>query len=245
MGSSVGGQHRTVAMTTVVRVTRAHVLPASITAGGRQRRSRALLAVTASSVLALAACGGGDDDADTTTVPSTSTTLPAPIITEPAPIATTAPITTSPASPVQYVTEGASVMVVNASRIDGAAGRLSERLAAVEFVMVDPGNYTLGQLDVSKIYVAPGDAAAQAVAESLKAGFGGGSIEVLDLPAPPPTDSGSVNGATVLVAMGNDIADKTLDELQGITPPPTSAPDTATGDDTATASETASDTATG
>jgi hypothetical protein len=230
-------------MTTVVRVTRAHVLPASITAGGRQRRSRALLAVTASFVLALAACGGGDDDADTTTIPSTSTTLAAPVVTDPEPIVTVPPVTTPPASPVQYVTEGASVMVVNASRIDGAAGRLSERLAAVEFTVVDPGNYTLGQLDVSKIYFDPANAEAQAVAESLKAAFGGGSIEVLELPSPPPTDSGEVNGAGVLVAMGNDIADKTLDELQGITPPPTSAPDTATADETATGSETASDTA--
>lgn len=234
-------------MTTVVGVTRAHVLPASITAGGRQRRSRALLAVTASSLLALAACGGGDDEADTTTVPSTSTTQPAPIVETPETIATTPPPTSPTPETVQYVTEGASVMVVNASRIDGAAGRMSERLAAVEFVMVEPGNYTLGQLDVSKIYFAAGDAAAQAVAESLKAGLGGGSIEVLELPAPPPTDSGSLNGATVLVAMGNDTADKTLDELQGITPPPTSAPETATAteEESGTASDTASDTATG
>ena len=49
---------------------------------------------------------------------------------------------------VAYVTEGASVMVTNASRVDGAAGRMSDRLAAVGFTMVEPGNYSLGQIDV-------------------------------------------------------------------------------------------------
>jgi hypothetical protein len=34
---------------------------------------------------------------------------------------------------------------------------------------------------------------------------------------PPPVEGGDAKGATVLIAMGNDIADKTLDELQGIT----------------------------
>ena len=41
---------------------------------------------------------------------------------------------------------------------------------------------------------------------------------------PPPVDTGDALGAGVLVAMGNDVADKTLDELQGITPPATTAP---------------------
>ena len=41
-----------------------------------------------------------------------------------------------------------------------------------------------------------------------------------------------VPGAGVLVAMGNDTADKTLDELQGITPPATTAPDSSAPDST-------------
>ena len=78
-------------------------------------------------------------------------------------------------------------------------------------------------------------------AESLKAAFGGGDIEIVEMGAPPPVDGGDALGATVLVAMGNDIADKTLEELQGITTTTTAAPETTTAD--STESTTASTTA--
>lgn len=177
----------------------------------------------AAAALVLAACGGGDDETTTTTEATQPPTQP-PLITEPpATLATLPPVETGPL-PVTYVTEGATVMVTNASRIDGGAGRMSERLGAVGFQMVAPGNYTLGQLDVTKVYYDAANPTAKAVADSLQAALGGGSIEVLELPVPPPVDSGTVNGAGVLIAMGNDTADKTLDELQGIAPAPTSAP---------------------
>jgi hypothetical protein len=195
--------------------------------------------------LVLAACGGGDDD-DTATDTATDTlaTQP-PLQTEPPVVVTTLPpvATTGGPTPVSYVTSGASVMVANASRIDGAAGRLTERLSDVGYETVAAGNYSLGQLEVSKIYYDAANTSAKAVADSLKAAFGGGGIEVLELPTPPPVDSGKVNGAGVLVAMGNDIADKSLEELQGITTT-TSAPAseesvTGTGADTTTDSTTA------
>jgi hypothetical protein len=218
-------------MTTVVRVTRANVQAAAITDGAhgarrrleaRPVRRRAVLGAAAA-VLVLAACGGGDDESATSTTPTLPATQP-PLITDPpATLATLPPVETGPL-PVTYVTEGATVMVVNASRIDGGAGRMSERLAAVGFQMVAPGNYTLGKIDVTKIYFDAANPSAKAVADSLQAGLGGGAIEVLELPVPPPVDSGTVNGAGVVVAMGNDTADKTLDELQGITPPATTAP---------------------
>ena len=177
------------------------------------------IAAVAAGILLLGACGGDDDDDSST---SSSTTEAAQITT-----ATTSPITsatvaatTAPpvvATTVAYVTEGASVMVTNASRVDGAAGRMSERLGAVGFTMVEPGNYSLGTLETTKIYQDPANPQAMAVAESLKAAFGGGDIEIVEMGAPPPVESGDALGATVLVAMGNDIADKTLDELQGIT----------------------------
>lgn len=167
---------------------------------------------------ALAACGGDDDDSET----DTSSTNPAQVTsTIPSAVTTTTPTIptettpTTPATPV-YVTEGASVLVANASRINGAAGRLSERIAAVGFTTVEPNNSTEGPLDGTKIYYDPANTAAQAVAESLKAAFGGGSIEVLAVPTPPPIESGDLLGASVLVAMGNDIADKSLEELQGL-----------------------------
>jgi hypothetical protein len=185
----------------------------------RHRRAPLLsIAAVAAGILLLGACGGDDDDDS-----STASTTEAPLITvaptSAIPDTTTAIVTTPPAAPttVAYVTEGASVMVTNASRIDGAAGRMSERLAAVGFTMVEPGNYSLGTIEVTKIYQDPANPQAMAVAESLKAAFGGGAIEIVEMGTPPPVDGGDAKGATVLIAMGNDIADKTLDELQGIT----------------------------
>ena len=185
----------------------------------RHRRAPLLsIAAVAAGILLLGACGGDDDDDA-----STSSTTEAPLITvaptSAIPETTTATVTTPPAAPttIAYVTEGASVMVTNASRIDGAAGRMSERLAAVGFTMVEPGNYSLGTIEVTKIYQDPANPQAMAVAESLKAAFGGGAIEIVEMGTPPPVDGGDAKGATVLIAMGNDIADKTLDELQGIT----------------------------
>jgi hypothetical protein len=185
----------------------------------RHRRAPLLsIAAVAAGILLLGACGGDDDDDS-----STSSTTEAPLITvaptSAIPDTTTAIVTTPPATPttIAYATEGASVMVTNASRIDGAAGRMSERLAAVGFTMVEPGNYSLGTIEVTKIYQDPANPQAMAVAESLKAAFGGGAIEIVEMGTPPPVDGGDAKGATVLIAMGNDIADKTLDELQGIT----------------------------
>jgi len=185
----------------------------------RHRRAPLLsIAAVAAGILLLGACGGDDDDDS-----STSSTTEAPLITvaptSAIPDTTTATVTTPPAAPttIAYVTEGASVMVTNASRIDGAAGRMSERLAAVGFTMVEPGNYSLGTIEVTKIYQDPANPQAMAVAESLKAAFGGGAIEIVEMGTPPPVEGGDAKGATVLIAMGNDIADKTLDELQGIT----------------------------
>jgi hypothetical protein len=185
----------------------------------RHRRAPLLsIAAVAAGILLLGACGGDDDDDS-----STSSTTEAPLITvaptSAIPQTTTATATTPPAAPttIAYVTEGASVMVTNASRVDGAAGRMSERLAAVGFTMVEPGNYSLGTIEVTKIYQDPANPQAMAVAESLKAAFGGGAIEIVEMGTPPPVEGGDAKGATVLIAMGNDIADKTLDELQGIT----------------------------
>jgi len=172
-------------------------------------------------VLTLGACGGDDDDGDDTTESTSSSTV-ANLPTTPITLATTPtetlPTVTTPvtATAPTYVTEGAAVLVANASRVDGGAGRLSDRLAAVGFSMVTPGNSKEGPIDTTKIYFDPANTAAQAVAESLKAALGGGAIEVLPITTPPPIDTGELAGAGVLIAMGNDVADKTLDELQGI-----------------------------
>jgi hypothetical protein len=200
------------------------------------RRARPLVASVAAvavAMLGIAACGGGGDDDSSTSSSSTGPGVSftnAPVLTEPAVTTPTVPVVTAPTS-IVYVTEGASVLVTNASRINGAAGRLSDRLKAV--------GYTLGEIDVTQILFDPANPNASAVANSLYAAFGGGAITVVELAGAPPVDTGTLGGAGVLVAMGNDIADKTLDELQGITAPPDTS-----GSSSDTGSGTASGTAT-
>jgi hypothetical protein len=202
------------------------------------------VAAVAAGILLLGACGGDDDDDDDDDASATTTEAPvissAPTSDIPDTTATTSTVAAATPTTVAYVTEGASVMVTNASRVDGAAGRMTERLTAVGFTTVEPGDYSLGTLEVTKIYHDPANPQALPVAESLKAAFGGGDIEILELGTPPPVDGGDALGATVLVAMGNDVADKTLEELQGITTT-TAAPETTTAD--STESTTASTTA--
>jgi hypothetical protein len=187
--------------------------------------------------LALAACGGDDDSTDDTT---TTTAVAAATTTTAAPT-TTSPSTTTTVAPIDYVTDGAVVVVANASGINGAAGRLSERLAAVGFDMAEATNSadTVSNLATTQIYYDPAVEAALAVAESLRLALGGGDIEVLEVSIPALTESGELGEANVLVLMGDDVADKSLDELQGRAP----AAEEESGDDT-TEDTTADDTTT-
>lgn len=226
--------------TSVPGVTRVTTEPTTsdFPAAAGARRLRASLVGLALLSLVLAACGGGDDDDTTDDDETTTTTVvaaAATTTTTEAAATTAAPATTPPPA-VEYVTEGATVVVANASGINGAAGRLSERLAAVDFVMAEATNSadTVGNLATSQIYYDPAVEAALAVAESLKQAFGGGEIEVLEVAVPALTESGELGDANVLVLMGDDIADKSLEELQGLTPPAETdeTPDETTDDST-------------
>lgn len=208
--------------------------PTSV-AADRRRWSSATGVVAGFAVasLLLIGCGGDDDDAES----STTTTLAVEPTATTTTLAstTTAATTTTTLAPIEYVTQGATVVVANASGINGAAGRLTDRLAAVGFTTAAATNSSdsVGRLPVSQIYHVAGDAEALAVAESLKAAFGGGDIEVLEASVPAPTESGELGDATVLVLMGDDIADKSLDELQGrVAPDPADETTGDTSDDT-------------
>lgn len=164
----------------------------------------------------VSACGGDDDEAAVTTtttlVPIAATTLP--------PTTTTPPTTSPPTTTIAYVTEGATVVVANASGVNGAAGRMTDRLAAAGFSTTDATNSadSIGQLGTTRILHVADDAAAVAVAQSLREALGGGDIQVEETAIPVPTESGELGDATVLILMGNDIADKSLEELQGLVP---------------------------
>lgn len=113
------------------------------------------------------------------------------------------------------VTEGASVVVANANSVGGSASSMSRALETTYgFTMVDPVNSSdaIGSLDESVIYFEPSVPASQDVANSLATVLGGVNT-VAPMPDPPPTRDGNLNDADVLLMLGDDIAGKTLAEL--------------------------------
>lgn len=146
-----------------------------------------------------------DDDTTESTDPGESVpTLPAPTTLPP------------------IIVDGASVVVANANGQSGSASAMSRAIeAGAGFEVVDPTNAssTIPDLDETVIYYDPDTPAAQDVANSLARVLGGvGSVS--PLPETPPTSDGSLNGAQVLLMLGKDKANQTLEQL---------APDVAAG----------------
>ena len=140
--------------------------------------------------------------------------------------------TTTTTTEPPLVTEGATVVVANASGVPGSAGRMSTELATVGFTMAEATNSTQSGLAASIVQYDSTIAAAQAVAESVARTMGGLTVEVV--PSPAPVEGGSLNGAGVLVLLGTDEADKTIAQLSAAEPSVTPAPDVSgdTTDDT-------------
>jgi hypothetical protein len=141
---------------------------------------------------------GAPDDA-TSTVPSSVTSV----------VATTS--TTTP-----MTTDGATVVVANANGIGGSAATMSRALeSGPGFTMGEPTDASdaTGNLEVTVIYFDAAQPAAQPVAQSVDRALGGGTT-ILPLPeGTPPVASGDIAGAGVLVMLGLDKAEKTLEEL--------------------------------
>ena len=147
-------------------------------------------------------------------------------------VETSSTTTTVPA----LVTEGATVVVANASGVPGSAGRMSTELAAVGFTMAEATNSTQSGLTASIVQYDPSNTAALAVAESVARSMGGLTVEVV--PTPAPVEGGSLNGAGVLVLLGTDQADKTIAQLSAPTAEVTPAPDPSGGTTTDTSATT-------
>ena len=161
---------------------------------------------------ASSAIGDGTDVTEETT----ATTIDVALTTT-----TAVPETTVP----PLVTEGATVVVANASGVPGSAGRMSETLALAGFTMAEATNAT-SQLEVSIVYYDPAVVAAQAVADSVARSMGG--IEVATVPTPVPIEGGALNGSGVVVMLGTAQADKTLEEMAGGTATADTTPETGT-----------------
>jgi len=152
--------------------------------------------------------------------------------TAPSSLPSTAPASTT----TTIVTDGATVVVANANGVGGSAASMSQALEIAGFTMGDPldASDATGNLDTTVIYYDPAQPAAQPVAESVNSVMGGGAT-LLPLPGgTPPVADGTINGAGVLVMLGLDKANKTLEQLNPgattntsvgvVTNPPLSAP---------------------
>lgn len=139
----------------------------------------------------------------TTTIPPTTTTSTTTTSTT---TTTTIPPTTTTTT-LPLITEGAVIIVANASNVNGAAQQLSEELGARGFHLADPTNAAGNEerLDVSKVYFMPAGAD---VAASI--GRVMGDISVTRMPVPVWITGGpaALGEATVVVMLGKDIASK-------------------------------------
>ncbi len=135
----------------------------------------------------------------------------APESTTPSSVVSTAPQSTT----TTIVTDGATVVVANANGQGGSAATMATALEVAGFTMGDAmdASDATGNLEVTVIYYDPAQPAAQPVAESVNSVMGGGAT-VLPLPGgTPPVADGTIDGAGVLVMLGLDKANKTLEEL--------------------------------
>ncbi len=118
--------------------------------------------------------------------------------------------TTTTSTTIPRTVEGATVVVANGNSIGGSAGRMSKTLDTAGYTTGSPVN-AKSTLDATVVYFDASVTSAEAVARSV--GIDLGCVEVLAVPTPPPTESGTLGEANVLVVLGNDQADKTLEQL--------------------------------
>ena len=107
--------------------------------------------------------------------------------------------------------DATTVIVANGNADNGSAGRMTDALRLAGFSTGEPTN-SQTKVDASIVYYSTDDGAEQ-VAQEVAVALGG--VDVLSLPDPAPTDSGEVEGGGVLVLLGQNEADKTLEELSG------------------------------
>ena len=103
-----------------------------------------------------------------------------------------------------------TVIVANGNADNGSAGRMTDALRLAGF---STGEAVSSQDKVADSVVYYSDAdGSRDVAVDVAAALGG--VDVESLPDPAPTDSGSLDGGGVLLLLGQNQADKTLEELK-------------------------------
>lgn len=144
----------------------------------------------------------------TSTIPSSESTAQS-TTTE---LTTTTSSSTTTTTTIPLVTEGAVVMVANASGLPGGAARLSDQLASAGFAMNDPTNADGNEerLDVSKVYYLP---QGQQAAQSIALVMGGVVVGPMPTPAWIEGANAALGNTTVLVMLGKDLAGQVIPGL--------------------------------
>ena len=193
------------------------------TSGGAPMGSTVAIVVTAVAVilgfLILRQVNDSGDGGSATPGDSTTTSIdPAGTTTS---IALNSTTTTLP-----LVKTGTQVQVANASGVSGVAKQMTTALEAEGFEMASPTNATVSpNLDVSKVIYNGTDTAALAVANSVATVLGGITVE--QSAAAPPVDGGAfAPGSGVILLLGNDLAGKTIPQINGAATTGTTAPPT-------------------
>lgn len=157
----------------------------------------------------------GGDASSSSTVPETSSTIAVP---------TSALVTTTTVEVLQ--TQGTKVQVANASNASGVARQMTTALSGKGFDMAAATNSSVSpKLEISKVLYNPADPNAVAVANAVAKVMGGLTVE--PAAAAPPVDGGAfAEGSGVIVLLGNDLAGKTLPEINGAATTGTTAPPT-------------------
>jgi hypothetical protein len=146
----------------------------------------------------------------TTTLPptttSTTTTLPPTTTSTTTTSTTTTTTTLPPTTTTTIVTAGAFVKVANASGVTGAAQKMANELNARGFSVTGPTNAAgpEADLETTKVYFMPeGEAVGRSVAILL-------GVDALRMPTPVPIigANDALEGATVVVMLGHDLAGK-------------------------------------
>ena len=107
--------------------------------------------------------------------------------------------------------EAETVIVANGNADNGSAGRMTDALRLAGFSTGEAVN-SQDKVADSIVYYSDDDGS-QEVAVNVAVALGG--VDVKSLPDPAPTDSGTVDGGGVLLLLGQNQADKTLEELTG------------------------------
>jgi LytR cell envelope-related transcriptional attenuator len=157
-----------------------------------------------------------DSSGSAATLPPTTI----PLSTQPSnvTVAPTIPIETTPTT-VAPVVDGATVVVANASTVNGAAGVLTTALTGKGFTMAKATNATAKQ-DLTTILYDASNTQALPVATYLASLMGNPTVQEVTTPA--PVQGGLLpEGVSILVMLGSDKANSTLDQMSGVAAPGT------------------------